>query len=42
MRVLLKIKRADRVGGPYVTLVLCMEEKEYVRDVLGARGGGEE
>lgn len=42
MRVLLKTKRADRVEGRSVMLVLCMEGREYVPGVRGVRGGGEE
>jgi hypothetical protein len=41
MRVLLKIRRAGRVGGLYVMLAPCMGASEYVLAVLGVSGDGE-
>jgi hypothetical protein len=41
MRVLLKIRRAGRVGGLYVMLALCMGASECVLAVLGASEVGE-
>jgi hypothetical protein len=40
-RVLLKIRRAGRVGGLYVMLAPCMGASEYVLAVLGVSGDGE-